>query len=72
DPKIEVLSEINNMYRAFYSMFLILFIASLFSFPEFGKVKITISGTLFFAFIIYTLSYKKQTNFISLRVVKSR
>lgn len=71
DPKIELLSESNNMYRTLLSAVLILCVAAIGaqliqSYPsllDFIKYSILPGLVLLFAF-----SYKKQTEYISKRV----
>ncbi|WP_419210735.1 hypothetical protein ABRP32_09010 [Providencia manganoxydans] len=71
DPKIEVLAEINNMYRSFYALFLILNITNItYSFTH-EKINVLITIFLVISFFIYAFSYKKQTGFIVGRVKNS-
>ncbi|PQQ26536.1 hypothetical protein [Photorhabdus hindustanensis] len=70
DGKIEVLTEINNMYRSFYSMFLILNLLNLLCFFFSDKFNTCNFLGLLLAFLIYAFSYKKQTGFIVKRVEK--
>ncbi|MBS9443238.1 hypothetical protein [Photorhabdus heterorhabditis] len=68
DPKIEILAEINNMYRSFYSLFLILNIVN-FKYIYMRKdINLSVTTFLVLAFFIYVFSYKKQTGFIVGRV----
>ncbi len=71
DGKIEILSEVNNMYRTISSLLLlaILFVvyekvASYFSLPDrFGPIIL-----LFLLFFLFLYSYKKQTSYITKRI----
>lgn len=71
DEKIELFSEVNNMYRTFLSMFMILLLvviyenfSSLVNISQFAK---TIIG-LIVPIIIFLFSYKKQTSYINKRI----
>ena len=72
DPKVEILSESNNMYRTFCSVFLIIIILKIF---ESLEIKLLITKTisvyllLVSLFIIFLYSYKKQTNYITKRII---
>ena len=71
DPKIEILSEQNNMYRTFCSM-LLLFSAVLI-FDKFGKGYPWLNEwggylVLTALFSLYLFSYRKQSNYITDRV----
>ncbi|MFN3067815.1 hypothetical protein ACKWMY_06825 [Serratia sp. J2] len=70
DVKIEVLTEINNMYRSFYSMFLIINMLNLKNKLHDDSSNIYQTTGLILAFLIYVFSYKKQTGFIVKRVKK--
>lgn len=72
DEKIEILSEVNNMYRTILSMIFVLGLTVLCSsglkqWPEYTThVKYSLLGALF---IIFLFSYAKQTNYITKRVM---
>lgn len=68
DSKIEILSEINNMYRSFYSLFFILNIVNVKEIINHKSVDVFITTLLISSFFIYVCSYKKQTRFIVKRV----
>lgn len=68
DPKIEILSEINSMYRSLYSLFFILNIVNITDAISNKSVDVVITALLISAFFIYVFSYKKQTGFIVKRV----
>lgn len=75
NTKIEVLSEVNNMYRTIVSMMLVLVITVIYSeclilWPEFLVIgKYT---ALVIIFILFLLSYKKQTEYISKRILANK
>lgn len=71
DPKLETLSEANNMYRTFISMFSLLIILKSY---ELLSIKWTVlnEGGLYvligLLLVMFLLSYRKQTTFIRDRV----
>ena len=71
DSKIELLSEVNNMYRTFMTLFFVLLLAKLYFVieAELGFL-ITTSKTLLIVglTILYIFSYRKQTSFVKERV----
>lgn len=71
DSKIELLSEVNNMYRTFMSLFFVLLVGKLYFLIEtkFGFSTSTSKNLLIAGLtILYTFSYKKQTSFVKQRV----
>jgi len=75
DPKINELSESNNMYRTLCSLFLFLLGLMLFdqvvaNFPIIEEY-ISIFGTLLLL-ILFLFSYRKQTSYINKRVEASK
>ena len=71
DDKVELFSEINNMYRTLISLLLLLLISKVFEAIEsnFLFMKDVIPYVLILVLIIiFTFSYKKQTKYISKRV----
>ncbi len=71
DPKIEILSESNNMYRTFISLFLTLGLTMLYSLlvvkhPDIKNwlIALTISGI----FTLFLIAYRKQTKYITKRI----
>lgn len=71
DPKIEILSEQNNMMRTFCSLFLFLFVLNVYSvikfyYPIFEEIEIHLF--LILLLVIFLFSYKKQTEYITKRV----
>jgi hypothetical protein len=71
DAKIAILSEANNMYRTFCSMFSLLLLLKLVFFAESFYAPLR-SWNLFIMIvlllILFIFSYKKQTEYISKRV----
>ena len=70
DNKIELLSEVNNMYRTFMTLFFVLLFAKLYFLIEAKfELSITTSKTLLIIglTILYIFSYKKQTGFVKKR-----
>lgn len=71
DPKIEVLSEANNMYRSVLSALLILclVVAGESVLDNFGiLVPFVKYATLLVLVVLFGFSYKKQTGYISKRI----
>ncbi|MBL1419567.1 MAG: hypothetical protein COC24_003565 [Alphaproteobacteria bacterium] len=71
DDKIEVISETNNMYRTFSSLFAVLLFLKAYEFAEnaipfIKETRATIAIVLLLA--LFLASYKKQTNYIAKRV----
>lgn len=71
DPKIEILSEANNMYRTFCSLFLLLIMVRLYSGLEIQWPLLLAwrkaIGLLFLMFL-FLFSYRKQTKYIFQRI----
>lgn len=71
DEKIEMFSEINNMYRTFTSMLLILILAVIYDNITFlttlNDTLKSIIGLIFLT-LLFLLSYKKQTEYINKRI----
>ena len=71
DEKIEVLSEVNNTYRALCSMFVLLLLLRLY-----GRLSASVPGlqewdpVILFVLlsIMFLLAYRKQTNYITRRI----
>ena len=71
DEKIELFSEINNMYRTFISLFLcLLLVIGYDSIRDIFVINKTLESVILFVVLIllFTLSYKKQTDYISKRI----
>ncbi len=71
DPRIESLSETNNMYRTFVAMFLLLVVFKIY---EVVAVKYTISNetgsmvAILILMFVFSFSYWKQTKYVVSRV----
>lgn len=71
DLKIEILSETNNMYRTFISLFVLI---GLTMFYEFIKIKypeikeITLVALVTLLAIMFLFAYRKQTRYITKRI----
>ena len=73
DDKLEVLSEVNNMYRTFCSLFLVISLIKVYEkissyFP--GLFIWNTEILIVFFLILFCLSYRKQTEYITKRVNK--
>ncbi len=71
DPRIEVLSEVNNTYRTLLSMFVLLFLLKLYEWvaqlwAPLQRPNIVI--LLVILFVMFLLSYRKQTAYVNKRV----
>ena len=75
DPKIEVLSESNNMFRTIVSMLVLLFLTIGFQFLA-GKWEFFKNSQnevfLSLSFLLFLFSYRKQTNYIVKRIKLSK
>jgi len=75
DPKIEALSEVNNMYRTIVSLFFSYWLITTFEVLKSKWVLIdtyTIEILILVAIVMFLLAYKKQTNYICKRVEASK
>lgn len=71
DSKIELLSEVNNMYRTLTSMLFLLVISWLYSLIENHLTKLAEYRNIIivvFLLFVFMFSYIKQTNYVSKRV----
>ena len=71
DKKIELFSEINNMYRTLISLFCLLLLAKVYqTISEWLNIPENISYLLliFVLIILFIFSYRKQTEFVVKRV----
>jgi hypothetical protein len=71
DDKIELLSEINNMYRTLCSMFILLLLLKLYELIEFILPILKDWNTYILVvllLVMFLLSYRKQTNYITKRI----
>jgi len=71
DEKLETLSEVNNMYRTFCSLFVLLLLLKLYvkiesRFPPLREWDVTVLA--FLLLILFMFSYRKQTAYISERI----
>lgn len=71
DPKIDLLSESNNMYRTFIAMFILLLLLKLYELISF-KLTVLNDWTMYILIIllliIFLYSYRKQTQYITKRI----
>lgn len=75
DPKLEVLSQENNMYRTFIAMFILLLLSKLYLYirtiyPNLLNYDFYILTSLLLIMFLY--SYRKQTTYIFNRISKSK
>ncbi|MFA6924731.1 MAG: hypothetical protein WC223_10830 [Bacteroidales bacterium] len=71
DPKVDLFSEINNMYRTICSLFLLLLIFKLYDFieKEIPFIKTwSIELLIILLLCLFLFSYRKQTRYIKERV----
>ncbi len=75
DSKIELFAEVNNMYRTFISLFVLLLFLKLYEFLE-KKIEGLSDWNpyilLLLLLTIFLLSYRKQTNYITKRVQSNK
>jgi len=75
DPKIETLSEVNNMYRTVVALF---FSLSLLAIYQIIKTKwpvvesYSVYAAILVIFFMFLFSYKKQTGYIGKRIESSK
>lgn len=71
DPKIELLSEVNNTYRTLISLFLLLLLLKAYSYLD-NRFHFSNSVAylliLLLLLLMFLFSYRKQTNYISKRI----
>lgn len=71
DQKIELLSEINNMYRTISSLFILLIALKIYEWIENSHPTLksySIFLLILFLLLLFIFSYIKQTNFINKRI----
>lgn len=71
DPKIESLSETNNMYRTFVAMFLLLVVLKIYEIVAMKYVISDAQGLLILVVVLlfmFVFSYRKQTEYVVDRV----
>lgn len=74
DNKIELLSEANNMYRTLASVFIcLIFLITFEVIEEFYPTITHYSSTiaLFLLALLFVFSYRKQSNYITLRIFRA-
>jgi hypothetical protein len=75
DDKIEVLSEANNVYRTFCSLFscLAALVAIQNGAQYFGvNAETLLIASVFFLFVLFAFAYRKQTAYITKRISASK
>jgi hypothetical protein len=75
DPKIELLSEVNNMYRTISSLFALIILLRIYEGIESTLSPLETYRVLLLTLLLlplFLLSYKKQTKFITDRVNSKR
>ncbi|MBW1615363.1 MAG: hypothetical protein JRJ49_02285 [Deltaproteobacteria bacterium] len=75
DNKLEILSEFNNMYRTFISMFLLVILVRLYFIIESKFIFLSqwkSSIIIILLLLIFLFSYKKQTKYITKRINSQR
>ena len=71
DPKIDILSEANNMFRTLCSLFLVLALLKLYEklgtcWPLFEHYRVI--ALIVLLFVMFAFAYRKQTRYITQRV----
>lgn len=74
DPKIELFSEVNNMYRTISSLFALIMLLRIYEWIE-NKCSILQTHNklllIIFLLVMFLFSYRKQTTFIVKRIPKN-
>lgn len=71
DPKIEMFSEVNNMYRTFCSMLILLVFFKLYALLEATITQLQgwrVEALVVILLALFLFSYKKQTDYIRKRI----
>lgn len=71
DAKLEVLSEVNNMYRTLLSMLVLLLVAFAYRFLELKWPGLGVWSPyilIVLLFVLFLFSYRKQTEYVAKRV----
>lgn len=71
DDRIDILSEVNNMYRTICSLFLLLLAINGFDWLSSKWIFLAerkIETLTIFLFLLFLFSYRKQTNYITKRI----
>lgn len=74
DNKIELLSEVNNMYRTLSSVFVCLLLLRFFellekTYSNFSEYSLTVA--IFLLALLFIFSYRKQTEYITARITRA-
>lgn len=75
DPKLDELSESNNMYRTMIALFIVVLLTCLYEVIEIKLPEITNYRNIFLIvgfLVLFLFSYRKQTSFIRKRVETKR
>ena len=75
DAKIEILSEVNNMYRTICAVIILVFFSILFEkLTLYFSIPPLLSNILllFLIFIMFIFAYKKQTSYVRSRVISNQ
>lgn len=75
DSKIELLSEVNNMYRTFFSMFIVLIVIKLYEWLSRNYLVLVILApyiSILTLTLLFVFSFKKQTKYINERIKINR
>ncbi len=72
DPKLEILSETNNMYRTLCALFFTLVVLTILErlVGAYLRIPAGVSSLVLFGalFILFALSYRKQTHYVTQRI----
>jgi hypothetical protein len=74
DPKVELLSEVNNMYRTLCSLFVLLLLLKLYEqlglrWPLLERFHVIVLIVLLF--VMFAFAYRKQTEYVKKRIEAS-
>jgi hypothetical protein len=71
DPKIEILTEANNMYRTFCAMFILVAVVKIYNYAS-AEYAVLAENAPYFSIAallaLFLVSYRKQTTYITKRV----
>lgn len=71
DPKIELLSEVNNTYRTLNSMMILLLLLKIYNVLSIKfqfNISVSLVSLTILIFVLFIFSYRKQTNYITKRI----
>lgn len=71
DPKIELLSQVNNTYRTLNSMMIILLFLKIYNILSIKfefDIPVSLVVLTILIFLLFIFSYRKQTNYITKRI----